>query len=156
MKTVILYASKNGGTRVIAQRMASKMEGAHLYDLKQGDIPDIRPYDCVIVGSPVYAGMIRKEAKAFMEKNAGLLCEKRLGLFVCGLDESKEKAYFDSNFPAEVLRAAVDHAFLGGVFDPRKAGMMGRMIMKAVAKQSGYRENNQNDRLGQFVEAMTI
>lgn len=154
MKTLILFATKNGATREIAQRIAKQMEGAVVHDLRNSEIPALGGFDCVIIGSSVYAGMIRKEAKSFVGQNAAVLCGKRLGLFISGLDGSKEKEYLSANYPAEVLRAAKSACFLGGVFDPEKAGFMGRLVMKAVAKQTEYTDNIDDTKIKQFTEAL--
>lgn len=154
MKTIILYATKNGAVKQIAQSIADKMEGAQIYDLAQDGIPNISQFDCVIIGSSIYAGAIRKEAKTFIQTHTIELCQKRLGLFLSGMDDKSEKTYFDTNFSADLLQASVSHAFLGGIFDPKKAGMMGRFIMKAVTKQSDYTDNIMNERIESFVAEM--
>ncbi|WCF05930.1 flavodoxin domain-containing protein [Paenibacillus thiaminolyticus] len=154
MKTLILYATKNGAAREIAQRISKQIDGAIVRDLKNGGVPPLDGFDCVIVGSPVYAGIVRKEAKAFVEKNTSALCSKRLALFISGLDGSREKEYFNANYPSEILQAAKMACFLGGIFDPKKAGFMGRLVMKAVAKQSEYTDSIDDDKIKQFAEAM--
>jgi menaquinone-dependent protoporphyrinogen oxidase len=153
MKTLILYASKHGAAAEIARRISKHFGNAAVHDLKQ-DAPSLDGFDCVIIGSALYAGMIRKEAKSYMARNAALLCNKKLGLYLCGLDDSKEADYFKNNFPPEVLQPAKAKAFLGGIFDPKKAGFMERMIMKAVAKQSEYTDNIDDSKIKQFAEVM--
>ena len=154
MKTLILYATKHGAAREVAQRIANRTEGAVLHDLKQGDVPSLTDYDCVIIGSSIYAGMIRKEAKTFLTQNAEVLRDKRLGLFLCGMDAKQEQEYFKVNFSPETLQAAKIACFLGGIFDPKKAGIIGRFIMKAVAKQSEYLDTIDDSKIVQLVEAM--
>ena len=154
MKTLILYATKHGAAREAAERIAKLMEGSRIHDLKQKDIPPLEGFDCVIIGSSLYAGMIRKEAKSFISQNAGSLQGKRLGLFLCGIEGSGEKKYFDDNFPPDILKAAKAKNFLGGIFDPKKAGMMDRLIIKAAAKITEYTDNIDDVKIKQFVEAM--
>ena len=154
MKTIILYASKHGAAAEIARRMAEKIGGAALHDLKKSGVPSIGEFDCVIVGSSLYAGMMRKEAKTFVTRNADALRGKKLGLFLSGLEAGREKEYFDANFPAEILRAAKAAGFLGGIYDPKKAGVVERLIMKAVAKQSAYVNTINDSKIDQFVKAL--
>ena len=154
MKTIILYASKRGAAAEIARRVAEKIGGAALHDLKKGGVPSIGEFDCVIVGGSLYVGMIRKEAKAFVARNADALRGKKLGLFLSGLEADKEKEYFDANFPADILRAAKAAGFLGGIFDPQKAGFVERLVMKAVAKQSAYVNTIDDSKIDQFVKAL--
>lgn len=155
MKTLILYASKHGASREIAHRISKNISGATVCDLKQKDIPPLEQFECVIVGGSLYAGMLRKEAKLFVSQNADALRSKKLGLFLSGMNANGEQAYFESNFPKDVLSAAKAKSFLGGVFDPQKAGAIERMIMKAVAKQSGYSSDILDDKIEKFAETLT-
>ena len=154
MKTLILYASKHGAAREIAQRISSGMADAVIHDLKHKGIPPLAQFDCVITGSSLYAGSIRREAKAFLSKNTDGLQGKRIGLFLCGLDAKSEKNYFAKNFSPDIVQAAKAAVFLGGIFDPKKCGKMERFIMKIVAKQSGYVNTINNEKIKQFIEAM--
>jgi menaquinone-dependent protoporphyrinogen oxidase len=154
MNALILYATKHGATKEIAQRIAKHMPGETICDLKNSGIPSISQFDCVVIGSSVYVGSIHKEAKAFLSQNADALRSKRLGLFLSGLNADEEKIFFESNFKPDILQAAAANSFLGGVFDPKKTGMMARLVMKAVAKQSGYTNTVSDDKIEQFAEAL--
>ena len=154
MKTLILYATKHGAARIAAERIAAKIPGAVLHDLKQPNIPSLADFDCVIFGSSIYVGQVCKEAKEFLAKNANKLKEKNLGLFLCGLQESEEKQFFASNFPPDILTAAKATSFLGGIFDPKKAGFMERFIIKVVAKLPGYTDRIDNTKIERFAETM--
>jgi len=152
MKTLILYAGKHGAAAEIARRIASNLPEAATHDLGRGDAPDLGGFGCVIVGSAIYAGMIRREARAFAAQNAQALQGKTLGLFLSGMDASQEGTCFAANFPPELLRAAKATAFPGGIFDPKKAGVMGRLIMKAATKQSGYTNSIDDGKIARFAE----
>jgi len=84
------------------------------------------------------------------------LCKKKLGLFLCGLDASREKVYFEKNFPPDILQAAKAAYFLGGIFDPKKNNFMERLIMKKAAKQTEYVNNINDSKIEQFVEVMKV
>ena len=154
MRTLILYATKHGATREAAQRIAKHINGAVLHDLKQDGTPSLADFDCVIIGSSIYVGQIRKEAKTFLAQNADKLKEKRLGLFLCGLQENEEKQFFVSNFPQDILSAAKATAFLGGIFDPKRAGLMERFIIKVVAKLPGYMDKIDDGKIERFVGSL--
>ena len=154
MKTLILYATKNGAAAEIANRIAGQIEGAETHDLKQKPIPVLEDYDCIIVGTSIYAGTIRKEAKEYITENAGVLAKKRLGLFISGMGTENEEGVINSAFPSELVKAAKAANVLGGIFDPAKSGFFARLIMKAVTKQSGYVCNINDEKIAQFVEKM--
>ena len=152
MQTIILYATKHGGTREIAQRIASKIPGSEMHDLKQSPAPSLSQYDCIIIGSPLYAGAIRKEVKAFLLQSAEALQKKRLGLFLSGLSPEEKKTFFEANYSPEILQSAKAKGFLGGIYDPKKAGFMERFLMKAIAKQKDYADKIDDTAISQFVK----
>ena len=156
MKTIILYATKYGATGEIAGRIAEKLDGAVMHDLKQKPIPALSGFDCVIIGSALYAGMIRKEAKAFLSANADALREKKIGLFLSGMETSgdHEKTYFETNFSPELLQAAKAKALTGGIYDPKKANFFERAIFKLAAKQSAYSDKIDDEKIARFAEEM--
>ena len=156
MKTLILYATKHGGTHEVAKRIAKHIDGAVLHNLKQDGIPPIADFDCVILGSSLYVGSIRKEAKLFLKQNADTLKKKRLGLFLCGMQMEEQKQFFTSNFSPDILESAKATAFLGGIFDPKKSGFMERCIMKAVAKMPDYINNLDDEKIELFVKELSI
>jgi menaquinone-dependent protoporphyrinogen oxidase len=154
MNTLILYASKYGATGDIAKRVAEKIGDAEVYKLGSDTVPPLDGYDCVIVGSSIYAGAIRKEAKAFVTANAETLNGKTLGLFVCGLDGGKGAEYFDANFPAETVSKAKAAMYLGGVFDPKKAGLFDRLAIWMITKQSGRVDKTDDALIDEFAKKM--
>ena len=156
MKTLILYASKYGAAQEIAKRIGEKLEGAAVCDLKQKQIPALPDFDCVIIGSSLYAGMIRKEAKAFLSENAAALRGKTIGLFLSGMDAGgdKEKTYFEANFPPELLQSAKAKTLPGGIYDPKKANFAERAIFKLAAKQTAYSDSIDDGKIERFAEEM--
>ena len=155
MKTLILYATKYGAAREIAQRIADHIDGAVLHDLKQGDLPALAEFDCVILGSSLYAGSIRKEAKTFLAQHAEQLRGKTTGLFLSGMSQGEAGKAFADNVPPDLLQAAKATRLLGGVFDPQKAGLAERLIMRVVTKQKGYIDAINDAAVREFAETMS-
>jgi len=155
MKTLIVYATKHGATREIATRISVQMKDAEIHDLKEGNLPNLSNYDCTVIGSAIYAGTVRKEVKEFLAKNESALMTKKLGLFVSGMDPSKEEEDFLDNFPQSIREHATTTSLLGGIFDPKKANAVERLVMKAVAKKVEYSDTINDDRINQFVRAIT-
>jgi len=153
MKAIILYATKHGATAEIARRIADKIEGATIHNLEQ-PAPNLADYDCIIVGSAVYAGTFRKESKAFFAQNLEILKGKKLYLFASGMSKSESDKFFVENVPAELMQVAKASMLLGGMFDPKKANFAERLIMKIVTKQSGHIDAIDDDKIETFAEAV--
>jgi len=151
MKTIILYATKYGAAAEIARRIACKIDGSAVHNLKDSP-PSLDEFDCIILGSSVYAGNIRKEAKVFMSKNADFLLNKKIALYLCGIGAEGEKKYFKSNFSPDILQKAKAAVFLGGIFDPKKANAAERLIIRLITKQSAYFDVINNRKIEKFAE----
>jgi menaquinone-dependent protoporphyrinogen oxidase len=154
MKTLLIYQSKNGASSEIANRIAAQLGETVVYNLKDG-VPSLKNYDCVIIGSPLYAGMVLKGIKSFVEQHAEELCGKKFALFLSGLDSSKEQEYFQNNFSPQICQAAVEKCFLGGIYDPKKVGFIMRLIVKKVAKLSAYTNTIDDTKIKKFAEVLT-
>ena len=152
MKTLILYATKYGATHEIAKKIGSRIDGSVICDIKAGNLPPISDYECIIIGSSLYAGSIRKEAKEFLTKNEAGFNGKIVGLFLSGMSEGEADEAFKNNFPTSILENAKSKALLGGIFDPQKAGAFARFIMKVVTKQSGYQNNINDEKINTFIQ----
>jgi menaquinone-dependent protoporphyrinogen oxidase len=83
---LILYASRYGSTREIAERIASRLEHRGLsVDLAQaGELRTIGNHDAVVAGSAVYFGSWMKEAAEFVRGNASMLLQRPVWLFSSG------------------------------------------------------------------------
>ncbi len=66
MTTAVIYSSKLGGTRKVAEYIAQKI-GAEAIDVKTN--PDVSKYDRIIIGSGVYAGKPSKAIINFVAAN---------------------------------------------------------------------------------------
>jgi len=152
MRTLILYATKYGATADIARRIASKIDGASAYDIKQDNIPDISGFDRILIGSSVYAGSTRKEAKAYVAQNAAALTKKEFGLFFSGLGADPKT--LEKNFPPGFVKRAKSVAFMGGIFDPDKINGAERLALRAMYRLKEYTNSIDDEAIDQFVAAM--
>ena len=78
MTTAVIYSSKLGATRKVAEYIADKI-GAEAINVK--NCTDISGYDRIIIGSGVYAGRPSKAIIRFVEANKEKL--SAASLFVC-------------------------------------------------------------------------
>lgn len=154
MKTLILYATKYGAAKEIAQKIANNMEGATLHNLKEKNFPNLDTFDCIILGSSLYAGSVRKEFKAFVAENVGLLNQKKLGVFFSGMGSDSVDKIFNDNSPLHSLEKLVAKDNLGGVYDPQKVNKMERFIYKMATKQSEYQSTIDDAKITAFVHKM--
>jgi menaquinone-dependent protoporphyrinogen oxidase len=155
MKTLILYATKHGCTEMLARRLSDRLGGATLSNLKANSHPPLSAFDCVLLGSAVYAGTAPKELKTFVSAHADELKTKRLGLFMSGLSQSGAEQFFNGNFPKALVDAAVAKSFLGGAFDKDSARWFEKLVMRIVRKSSESFTLIEENNMTAFIKAVS-
>lgn len=85
-KVLVVYASRHGGTRGIAERIGDvrRTEGLEADVAAADQARDVRAADAFVVGSGVYMGSWLKEAIDFLTKNEATLASRPLWLFSSG------------------------------------------------------------------------
>ena len=152
MKTLILYATKYGATKEIAEKMASNLGDVTLHNLKEKNFPNLDTFDCIILGSSLYAGLVRKELKAFISENLSLLNQKKLGVFFSGMGSDSIDKNFTDNPPLASLEKVIAKGNLGGIYDPQRVKKMERFIYKMATKQSEYQSTVDDAKIASFVQ----
>ena len=136
MKTLIVYATKYGGTRLCAERIAKKLPGeTTLYSIGEGETPALSGFDGVIFGTSVYMGQPLKAAKRFLKAHGAELMQKRLGLFLCCVqDVNKSVAdQVEVAFPRKMREHACVIGALGGVVNFDKLRGFDKFLMGLIS-----------------------
>lgn len=83
---LVVYGSRHGGTRGIAERIGEvlRRDGLATSVAAAAAIPGIEDADAIIVGSGVYMGSWLKEAVTFLERNQAALAGRAVWLFSSG------------------------------------------------------------------------
>ncbi|KOA20430.1 protoporphyrinogen IX dehydrogenase [Clostridium homopropionicum DSM 5847] len=135
MRNLILYATKHGCTKKCAAILSQKLDGeVDLFDLKEIKGVNYDQYDKVIIGGSIYAGRIQKEVSRFCIENIDKLKEKKLGLFICCMNESIKETQINTSFPEELLNSAVVKDSFGGEFNFDHMNFMEKTIVKMISK----------------------
>jgi menaquinone-dependent protoporphyrinogen oxidase len=85
-KVLVAYASKHGSTAALAEAVAKGLEerGLDVDLVEAGRVRSVEPYRGVVVGSAVYMGRWRPEAKRLLSRHRRALAERDLWLFSSG------------------------------------------------------------------------
>jgi len=139
MKIAIIYASKYGTTEKVAASMAEnlkKINEVELFWLTTNANPNTSEFEMVILGSSIYAGQASKKMKAFCKANESILLQKKIGLFVCGMQHDKEQQEKElKDAYSEILQQnAITSSFMGGAFLFEQMNFFERMIIKKIEK----------------------
>ena len=79
VKCLVVYGSKYGSTAEVAAAIADGL-GADLANAASQ--PDIRAYDVVVIGSPIYGGNYMQGVRDFVRSNKPLLSKRRVAAFI--------------------------------------------------------------------------
>jgi len=156
MKIAIIYTTKHGTTEKVAEFISEKLQGNEisLINFAKTSTFDIKKFDYLILGTPIYAGNSTRAMKDFCKKNLALLQEKPHSLFVCGMEPSAEKQQteLENAFPLELWQSAVNKCFAGGEFLFEKMNFFEKFIIKRIAKTDKNVSAIKYDNIETFVE----
>ncbi len=159
MRVLVAYASMHGATAEIAQAIGEELGRMGLGPeiLPVTEVPDVRGYDAVILGSGIYSGHWKKEAVKFGKRYAGELRGRPVWLFDSGpidvsADEGKTTPVKDAVKLATDLGAR-QHVTFGGQFGPEDVGDFARRMIGSGDK-SPYGDFRNFDRIRGWARAV--
>jgi len=153
MKTLIVYASKHGCTETCAGKLKSGLpDGADLVNLKQERDVNIESYDTVLIGGSIHAGRIQSSVKKFCVDRIPALLQKRIGLFLCCMEEGlTARTQFENAFPAELRGHAAAKGLFGGAFTFERMNWVERTLTKKIAKMDQSISKINVDEISRFI-----
>lgn len=110
-RVLVTYASKHGSTGEIARAIADELRERNLdVDCVDVDVASLGVFDAVILGSAVYAGRWRHEARHFLKKHRDTLSKIPFWIFSTGPIGEKAQEDLEKNSkwlePHRVLKLA--------------------------------------------------
>jgi menaquinone-dependent protoporphyrinogen oxidase len=156
MAAIIVYKSQHGCTEMCANELAKNLkDDATLVNLKKMPDADITEYETVLIGGSIHVGRIQKAVKLFCEKNFDTLLTKRIGLFICCMEEGeKAREEFDSAFPEQLREHAKATGIFGGAFNFDRMNFIEKTIVKKVANIDKSVSKVNEDAIGEFIGKM--
>jgi len=135
MGTLVVYMSKHG-----CAEKAARIIGGHLpdndvslVDLKSKIPIDLSRYDTVIIGGPIYLGSLQKGLRNFCEKNLTALLSKRIGLFICCMNQDDAaRKHYEAVFDESLRSRAVAAGFFGGELDFERLSVIEKSVLGQV------------------------
>jgi menaquinone-dependent protoporphyrinogen oxidase len=140
MDYLIIYMSRHGTTGKVAAELKEKLgtENTMLVDLEKDLVPSLDEFRTIIIGGSVHAGTIQQELTTFCIKNKKELLKKRLGLFMCYMNNDLREIEFEDSFPIDLRRHAIAKGMVGGEFLIER---MNESEKEAVRKVKGIEES---------------
>ena len=136
MKTLIVYATQHGCTESCAIKLQHQLDSdVELISIKKQKPGNLDDYQTIIVGGSIHAGQIQRKIKKFCKENLDTLKQKKLGLFLCCMEEGeKAQKQFQDAFSPELIQHATATGIFGGEFNFEKMNFIEKAIIKKIAK----------------------
>ena len=134
MTYLVIYMSRHGTTAKVAAEVKEKLgsEKTTLVDLEKDQVPSLDEFDTIVIGGSVHAGTIQQELMTFCIRHKEELLKKRLGLFMCFMNNDLSDLEFEDSFPIDLRRHAMAKGFVGGEFLIEKMTELERASVKEV------------------------
>jgi menaquinone-dependent protoporphyrinogen oxidase len=137
MTVLVMYATKHGFTREIAEAIGGRLR-EHGLDAEVrpiSEVGDLERFDALVIGSAVYVGSWMKEASAFLDRHEETLHRVPTWLYSSGptTPDPVDRALTDKQQRRLDAVGARDHHLFGGALDPEHLGFLERTAVK-VAK----------------------
>lgn len=135
MSTLVVYMSKHGcaekAARIIALSLADR--GVDIVDLKTKLGVELSGYDTIIIGGSIYLGSLQRGLRRFCSQNHAALLEKRLGLFICCMNQGEAaRKHYDAVFDAGLRAHASAAGLFGGELDFKKLSHIEKSVIGQV------------------------
>jgi menaquinone-dependent protoporphyrinogen oxidase len=136
MSTLIAYSSTLGCTEQCVSKLKKDLgEGVGLIRISRRSRYNLQPYDNIIIGGSIHAGMIQRSVYKFCENYLDVLLQKQVGLFVCCIDpEADEKEIIARAFPDKLVEHALASGFFGGELNIKKMNLLQKIMTRKAAR----------------------
>ena len=153
MNTAIVYSSTHGTTEKTAHQIQELLgkKNIDLYNLKTVTTIDLSLYDKIIIGGSIHAGNIQLGIKKFCNQNTVELLQKKLGLFLCCMNEDAHTKQFHAAYPEILRNHAIASCIAGGEFLFEKMNFFQKLIVKKVSGFKTTVSKINNDAIEEFV-----
>ena len=173
MRILVVYASKYGSTRGIAERIADSLNesGQQAAAVPASKAGMLDGYDAFVIGSAAYMGSWLTEAAGFVRRNAALLRAKPVWLFSSGpigtaTVDAQGRDVREATVPKEIaeFRSSIeprDHHVFFGAFDHTKLNFTHRLVyalpaMKSLLTDGDFRDWDEIDSWAKEIAAVLV
>lgn len=133
-KVAVIYKSKYGATKRYAGWIALKLD-ADLYELSDISKNDLKQYDRIIYGGPLYRGKIK--GIKFITNNYDNIKDKKISLFMVGM-KSFEESYINTtlinNIDQEIINN-IDVFYFRGKLNYKELSIKDRIVIYGLREK---------------------
>lgn len=153
MKTAIIFATHHGTTELVANVIGEQLinDFVDLINIDKMEHIDLTPYQRVIIGGSIHAGMIQKSVREFCSHNLEALLAKQVGLFICGMNDKQWEQELENAFPEKLRNHSDSNRIMGGEFKVEEMNIVEKFLVKKITGVSSSVSNILHDQIEEFV-----
>ena len=136
MKKIILYCSKHGGAKGIAEQLNKHCPEFEIKEL--GKDVNINEYETIVFGCGIYAGIADKNLKEFIKAQEHNLKNKKVMMYLSGLSKESGLKELEENFGTTFLSSLVYKDKLGAQINFPDLNFFEKSILKMVNKKGNF------------------
>ena len=159
MKTLIIYATKNGSVKEEAKLMKKELKGEiKLVNIHEETIKDVSQFDNIIIGSSIYFGQIDRKIKAFIFLNRPEIIQKKFGIFFLAAESKPEvmdKQIKDA-MPNDIFTNAEAISVIGSEIKLEKFSWLVRLSLKYLKKITSSYKDIDDNKIKEFTDKLQI
>lgn len=136
MKVLIVYGTKSGTTEKCVNELKKELnQEVELINLKKNNKINLNDYSFVVIGTPIYAGMIDSKVVKFCKNNEEILKNMDIAFYTCGLgDDNESLEALRKKISVFLLDKAKIISNFHGELHPENQGFFLRGITKVMLK----------------------
>ncbi|MBS4012496.1 MAG: hypothetical protein KGZ97_01880 [Bacteroidetes bacterium] len=150
MKIAVIYTSKYGSTKRVAEKIADNCDNAFAFSTLS-DIQNIESFDKIIIGIPIYAGSTTRDMRNFLKKNWDAIKPRLFGVFVLCWDEKNYIEFINKILPEKPDDKVILECF-GGEIDPELLMEFERKVILELTGVSTKTSNIRNEQVVAFAK----
>jgi len=131
----IVFATTHGTTEMVAYELITRIgeDRAMAINLKNVKKVDLSQFNNVIIGGSIHAGKLNSRVTTFCNENLVDLLQKKVSLFICGMNHSQMDAQLTNAFPALLFSHATKKLSVGGEFRFNRMNFFEKLIVRKIA-----------------------
>jgi menaquinone-dependent protoporphyrinogen oxidase len=153
MKTLIIYATKNGSVKEVAQLIKKEMHGEiKVVDAKEEKVTDISKYDNILIGSSIYFGQIDRRIKSFIFLHRPEILHRKVGIFIMAGEPKMDRMeqQLKDAIPNDIYTKAELVTVIGSEVKLKKFSWLVSLILKYGRKIKSSYKTIDMDKIKEF------
>lgn len=130
MKSAVVYATRHGTSRKVADRIATALGDCETYSIQEARNLDPAAFERIVLGCSIHAGNSPKSMRDFCRRHREALLARPLALFLCSMNPKEREHNRDVAYPKELRNHALACELVGGEYLVDRMNFVERFLVR--------------------------